>query len=148
MSIRDLRATFGIEMTGEDIEVLLKKEEISGQLIEIISMTEVERKMQETVIHLRRFAKSLNVQDVLAEINLDSMSDMVLFDLVTHAFAFSVKEIIINGKKAEEVIPRKITKELAIEIIDAIKYAMQTKITSAIPTRTSVIVDETGGMYS
>lgn len=148
MSIRDLRATFAIEMKGEDIEVLLEKEEIFSKVIEIISMREVERKMQETVIHLRRFAKIVKVQDVLTEINLDSMRDMVLFDLVTHTFAFSVKEIIINGKKAEEVIPRKITKELAIEIIDKIKYAMQTKITNAIPTRTRVIVDETGEVYS
>lgn len=148
MSIRDLRATFGIEMTGEDIEVLLKKEEISGKLIEIISMPEVERKMQETVIHLRRFAKSLNVQDVLAEINLDSMSDMVLFNVVVQALASSVKEIIINGKKTEEVIPSKINAELVIKVTTEIKYALITEITNAIPTRTSVIVDETGGMYS
>ena len=101
--------------------------------------------MEETVISLSRFAKILNVH---AEINLDSISDMVLFNVVAQALSFSVKDIIINGKKAEEVIPSQITAKLVIEIINEIKYAMITELSRAVPTRTRVIVDETGGMYS
>ena len=145
MSIRDLSVPFTIEVTGEDVESLLEKEEISVKYFEVISRPEVERKMMEAVISLSRFAKVLNVE---AEINLDSMSDMVLFNVVVQALASSVKEIIVNGKKAEEVIPSKITVELVIEVINEIKCAMNTKITNAIPTNTRVIVDVTGGMYS
>ena len=72
MSIRDLSVPFTIEVTGEDVEVFLKKEEISSKYFEVISMPEVEEKMEETVISLSRFAKILNVH---AEINLDSISD-------------------------------------------------------------------------
>lgn len=145
MSIRDLSVPFTIEVTGEDVESLLEKEEISVKYFEVISRPEVERKMMEAVVSLSRFAKILNVQ---AEINLDSMSDMVLFNVVVQALASSVKEIIINGKKTEEVIPSKINAELVIKVTTEIKYALITEITNAIPTRTSVIVDETGGMYS
>ena len=145
MSIRDLSVPFTIEVTGEDVEVFLKKEEISSKYFEVISMPEVEEKMEETVISLSRFAKILNVH---AEINLDSISDMVLFNVVAQALSFSVKDIIINGKKAEEVIPSQITPKLVIEIINEIKYAMITELSRAVPTRTRVIVDETGGMYS
>lgn len=145
MSIRDLSVPFTIEVTGEDVESLLEKEEISVKYFEVISRPEVERKMMEAVISLSRLAKILNVQ---AEINLDSMSDMVLFNVVVQALASSVKEIIINGKKTEEVIPSKINAELVIKVTTEIKYALITEITNAIPTRTSVIVDETGGMYS
>ncbi len=145
MSIRDLSVPFTIEVTGEDVEVFLKKEEISSKYFEVISMPEVEEKMEETVISLSRFAKILNVH---AEINLDSISDMVLFNVVAQALSFSVKDIIINGKKAEEVIPSQITAKLVIEIINEIKYAMITELSRAVPTRTRVIVDETGGMYS
>ena len=145
MSIRDLSVPFTIEVTGEDVESLLEKEEISVKYFEVISRPEVERKMMEAVISLSRLAKTLNVQ---AEINLDSMSDMVLFNVVVQALASSVKEIIINGKKTEEVIPSKINAELVIKVTTEIKYALITEITNAIPTRTSVIVDETGGMYS
>ena len=73
---------------------------------------------------------------------------MVLFNVVAQALSFSVKDIIINGKKAEEVIPSQITAKLVIEIINEIKYAMITELSRAVPTRTRVIVDETGGMYS
>ena len=145
MSIRDLSVPFTIEVTGEDVEVFLKKEEITSKYFEVISMPEVEEKMEETVISLSRFAKILNVH---AEINLDSISDMVLFNVVAQALSFSVKDIIINGKKAEEVIPSQITAKLVIEIINEIKYAMITELSRAVPTRTRVIVDETGGMYS
>ena len=59
MSIRDLSVPFTIEVTGEDVEVFLKKEEISSKYFEVISMPEVEEKMEETVISLSRFAKIL-----------------------------------------------------------------------------------------